>query len=90
MGASLPVIATKVGGIAEAVEDGRSGLMVPSGDARALAKAIHRLATDAGLRRQMGQRGHELFQEKFEYDHWIKRTVEVMSEVREKFIREHS
>jgi len=90
MGACLPVIATEVGGIAEAVEHERSGLMVPSGDAPALAGAISRLAGDADLRRRMGQRGYEIYQEKFDYDHWIARTVEVMTQVREKFIRKHS
>ena len=90
MGASLPVIATDVGGIVEAVEHEGSGLLVPSGDAAALAGAIGRLASDAGLRRRMGERGYQIYQEKFDYDHWIARTVQIMSEVREKFIREHS
>ncbi|HSW45141.1 MAG TPA: glycosyltransferase family 4 protein [Phycisphaerae bacterium] len=89
MGASLPVIATHVGGIAEAVEDGRSGLMVPSGDSDALAGAIRKLATDAALRTSLGARGLEIYRTRFDYNNWIRRTVEVTSAVREEFIRTH-
>jgi glycosyltransferase involved in cell wall biosynthesis len=87
MVASLPVLATTVGGIAEAVEDGRSGLLVPPSDPAALAVAIARLAGDSAQRAAMGRRGHEIYQEKFDYDHWIARTVDVMSAIREDFVR---
>lgn len=89
MSASLPVISTEVGGVSEAVEDGQSGLLVPPGDAAALTTAIVRLASDAALRRRMGQRGNEIYRTRFDYDHWIRRTIEVMSAVREEFMREH-
>lgn len=82
MGAGLPVVATAIGGIAEAVQDGASGLLIPPDDPRALADAIARLAGDAGLRSRMGERGREICREKFDYDRWIARTVEVMQAVR--------
>jgi len=90
MVASLPVLATDVGGISEAVEDGRSGILVPPNDPQALAEGIVRMASDAERRRLMGRRGHEIYREKFDYDHWIHRTVEVMSQVREQFVEKHS
>jgi glycosyltransferase involved in cell wall biosynthesis len=80
MGASLPVIATDVGGVCEAVEHGRSGLLVPSGDAEQLAGAIRTLATDITMRKKMGLRGLAIFHEKFNYDNWILRTLEVMGQ----------
>jgi glycosyltransferase involved in cell wall biosynthesis len=45
----IPVIASDFGGMAEAVEHGRTGLTFPRGDARALAGAIRSLARDPGL-----------------------------------------
>ncbi|MDR7545120.1 MAG: glycosyltransferase [Armatimonadota bacterium] len=53
----LPVVATRVGGIPEAVADGETGILVPPGDARALAEAVERLAADPHLRRKMGAAG---------------------------------
>jgi len=89
MAASLPVIATEVGGIPEAVEDGKSGLLVPSGNAEALAQAIRTLATNPQLRCTMGRRGHEIYCEKFDYNQWIRRTLDVMSDIRAQFTRSH-
>jgi glycosyltransferase involved in cell wall biosynthesis len=48
-----PVIATAVGGVPEVVRDGENGLLVPSGDADALAGAIRRFFADDDLRRRL-------------------------------------
>lgn len=58
MAASVPVIATKVGGIPELVADGETGMLVPPGDPRGLAGAIEVLALDAPLRERLGAAGH--------------------------------
>jgi glycosyltransferase involved in cell wall biosynthesis len=68
MAASLPVVATDVGGNAEAVNDGVSGLIVPSEDPAALAAAITRLLSDPSAARQMGAVGKKLAAEKFTTD----------------------
>lgn len=65
MAASLPVVATDVGGNAEAVQDGVSGLIVPSEDPKALAVAITRLLTDPSMALEMGMAGKKLAAEKF-------------------------
>lgn len=57
MAAGLPVVATRVGGLAEVVDDGVTGLLAPAGDAVGLAEHLQRLAGDATLRREMGHRG---------------------------------
>lgn len=49
----LPIVATAVDGIPEDVSDGESALLVPPGDAHALASALVRLAGDAALRRRL-------------------------------------
>lgn len=54
--AGLPIVATRVGGNAEIVVDGESGLLVPVGEPRAFAEALEALAMRAD-RRQMGARG---------------------------------
>src|SRR5207302_11119900 len=48
-----PVIATRTGGVAEVVEDGRNGLLVPAGDAEALAAAVRRYFGDDELRARL-------------------------------------
>jgi glycosyltransferase involved in cell wall biosynthesis len=48
-----PVIATAVGGVPELVRDGVNGLLVPAGDAEALAGAIRRIVAEPGLREQL-------------------------------------
>ncbi len=55
MAAGLPVVATKVGGNAELVEAGKTGLLVPVGDVGALAYALGLLARDPVKRRAMGR-----------------------------------
>jgi glycosyltransferase involved in cell wall biosynthesis len=50
-----PVIATRVGGVPEVVEDGVNGLLVPPGDVEALAGAIRRFAADPELRTRLRQ-----------------------------------
>lgn len=54
MATGLPVIASRLSGIPELVEDGVEGLLVPAGDARALAEAIRRLQGDPDLRHSLG------------------------------------
>lgn len=63
MSCGLAVVATGVGGVPELVEEGRTGLLVPDGDAVALRDAVARLLGDAGLRREMGARARAFVEE---------------------------
>lgn len=56
LASGLPIVGSQVGGIPELVEPGSNGLLVPSGDPAALARAIRLLADDPQLRREMSQR----------------------------------
>ncbi len=57
----LPVVVSdKVGCAADLVREGWNGFVVPAGDPGPLAGALERLVEDAGLRRQLGDRGREL------------------------------
>jgi glycosyltransferase involved in cell wall biosynthesis len=57
MACGVPVVACDVGAVAEVVDDGRSGLMVPPRDPAAIAEATGRLLDDATLREAFGARG---------------------------------
>lgn len=57
--AGLPVVATRVAGIPAVVEDGERGLLVPPAEPRAMADAVHRLATDDELRARIGERARQ-------------------------------
>jgi glycosyltransferase involved in cell wall biosynthesis len=62
MAAAKPVVATRVGGVPDLVEDGRSGYLVEAGDVTGLALKIIELLQNDVLRLQMGQRGRGLAQ----------------------------
>lgn len=55
--AGLPVVATDVGGVRAALDGGRSGLLVPPGDADAAVEALERLRTDLELRERLIRTG---------------------------------
>ena len=59
MASGTPVIASRVGGLPEVVEDGQTGFLVPPGDAAALRKRIETLLDDRVLASQMGARARE-------------------------------
>jgi len=63
--AYLPVVATKVDGIAEVVKDGVTGLLVPAKDAQSLAAAIINLIEDNDKAQQYGKNGHEFVAQNF-------------------------
>lgn len=68
MSVALPVIATRVGGIPEAVEDGVTGLLVAPRNVPELSAAIGRLVSDADLRRSMGTAGQRKVRAEFDWD----------------------
>jgi glycosyltransferase involved in cell wall biosynthesis len=63
-----PVVATRVGGIPEIVDDGVDGELVPPGDPTALAEAIGSLLLDPARRARLGGRGREKVQERFSFE----------------------
>ena len=65
MAAGIPSVATRVGGVREAIEDGESGLLVPPGDSHALAESIIKLLEDRTLARQMGQYARDVVARRF-------------------------
>lgn len=68
MAAGKPVVCTAVGGVPELVEDGRSGLLVPRGDAAAFSGAMSYLLEDPGAGEAMGERAAGIACERFDLE----------------------
>lgn len=65
LAAGRPLIASRVGVVPEVLVDGDHALLVPAGDAVALAAALDRLAGDPTLRARLGERGRRLVEERY-------------------------
>ncbi len=72
-----PTVTTDVPGCRDAVQSGRTGLLVPVGDADALADAIGRLLADAGWRQRMGLAGRAWAEQSFDIEDVIQRHLEI-------------
>lgn len=68
MAAGKPVVATRAGGMAEVVQEGKTGLLVPVGDAGALAQALQQVLLDERLARSLGEAGRGRVHEGFTWD----------------------
>lgn len=83
MALSRPVVATRVGGIPDAVTDGRTGTLVPAGDTDAFAEALVQLARDPALRRTMGEAAGADYRERFTLAAMSEQYGEVLSALAE-------
>lgn len=73
----VPVIATAVGGLRRSVIDGKTGLLIPGGDSRALAKAILWMLARPKEAQEMGLAGRKYFEELFTQERMVKKTAEL-------------
>jgi len=70
-----PMVAADVSGCREIVKDGVTGLLVPPGDAGALADALERLARDPGLRRRLGAAARDLVERELSEEAVVAQTL---------------
>ncbi len=80
MAAGLPVVATDVGGVREAIVEGETGFIVSSGDDEKMAERIIRIFNDPARARSMGERG-KARAEKFSCEHHLRNTLELYHEL---------
>ena len=82
MAMALPVVASDIGGLRDLVEDGVTGLVVPSRDAEALAAALLRLLSNPDQAKQMGTAGRERTERDFTLDRMSDRVLGVYEGLR--------
>ncbi|MBR3110039.1 MAG: glycosyltransferase family 4 protein [Prevotella sp.] len=75
-----PVVVTNNGGQREYVFQDHNGLLVPPGDAKALAEAIARLVDDAALRQRLGMQAKADFDDHLNYDHYYEQIKKIYEE----------
>ncbi|RJX31962.1 MAG: glycosyltransferase family 1 protein [Oxalobacter sp.] len=76
----LPIVATDVGGIGEAVENGKTGLLTSSENYEELAESIARLLDSPALRKKMGDAGRHRYEKFFSLDRMAKSTIAIYQE----------
>ncbi len=81
MACAKPVVGTTAGGIPEAVEDGRTGILVSPHDDAAFASALVRLLKDQTLRTEMGASGRQRVVEYFGVERMVRETLSVYERV---------
>jgi glycosyltransferase involved in cell wall biosynthesis len=81
MRAGLPVVATAVGGVAEALEDGDSGYLIGRGGVTLLRDRLGRLLSSPGLREEMGSKGRTRWEEHFTIEQMVAKTFAIYQDV---------
>ncbi len=79
--AGLPVLATRVGGVIDVVEDGYSALLVPPRNSAALSAAMRRLLRDKQLRNRLGRTGQKRAQTHYSIEHMCRAYEELLTKL---------
>jgi glycosyltransferase involved in cell wall biosynthesis len=80
-----PVVTTQVGCLSDVVEDGRTGLIVPPGDAPALADAVIKLLQNDELRKTLGWNGYIMMKNQLGWEKIASTTFDTYKKVIEEF-----
>jgi len=73
----VPVVATKVGGVIDIIEDGKNGLLVPPADHKSMADAIMRIYEDTQLAQRLAENAYIKIKEKYTVELMVKNTLDV-------------
>ena len=84
-----PIVATRVGGLPESIVDGKTGLLVDSGDPRGLADAVVHLLKEQAKTREMGQAARERAMQLFNFDRYIDAYDSLYAKVIDQFAGSH-
>ncbi|MBN1914051.1 MAG: lipopolysaccharide heptosyltransferase II, partial [Candidatus Omnitrophica bacterium] len=83
--AGVPVVATKVGGVIDIIEEDKTGLLVPPADPQSMASAVVRILKNKELARNLAENAYKKVKEKYTIDLMVKKTVDVYQEAKENF-----
>ncbi|HJQ70095.1 MAG TPA: glycosyltransferase family 4 protein [Blastocatellia bacterium] len=78
MASARPIVASRLGQIADIIVDGENGLLVEPGDSDAMARAIERLAKDEALRARLGEAARRTVIERYTWEHNAARVFDAM------------
>ena len=81
MASGVPVVATITAGAREIIDDDKTGVLVPIGDAEAMAEAICKLLDDPGRRARLADHARRMISERFSLDRMVSRTEQVYRDV---------
>jgi glycosyltransferase involved in cell wall biosynthesis len=79
MASGTPVVASRVGGLAEVIQDGQTGFLVPPGDVEALRDRLDAILRNPGLARRLGANARELVLERYTWARVAERCLEAYS-----------
>jgi glycosyltransferase involved in cell wall biosynthesis len=83
MASGLCTVATRIGGVVDAIQDGRNGILVPMDDAEALAGALERLLADPAKRRRLGEQARRTVIRDYSLDMATERYVRLYQQLTE-------
>ena len=78
--AGVPVVATRVGGVVDIIDDGINGLLVPAGDAEVMAKAVIRIFQDLSFSERLAENALERIKENYTLERMVRATLQVYEE----------
>lgn len=79
MASGLPVVASKVGGIPDMIQEGKNGLLVPPGKPDELAEALVKVIDDPALRTSMQRQSNLIAEEKFDMEKLVEKLTQIYS-----------
>jgi glycosyltransferase involved in cell wall biosynthesis len=77
LAAGLPVVATRIRGVTEVIQDGVQGRLVPPGDGAALAAVLEELLEDSRVRANLSQAGRRLVRDAYSFDRVAERLGDI-------------
>jgi lipopolysaccharide heptosyltransferase II len=83
--AGVPVVATKVGGVVDIIDEAKTGLLVPAADPNSMAEATIKIFKDPDLARRLSENAYKKVKEKYNVELMVKSTLDIYKEALENF-----